>query len=1130
MGLRFILGRAGTGKTRLCLEEIKGLAHQGGNNSLIMLVPEQATLVTEREVFGFLNRPAQARVQVLSFRRLGWRVFQEVGGAARPHIGEMGKRMLLKRAVNSLKGELRLFAPLAHRMGFIEQLAHITAEFKLYRVTPEQLLEAARMASEKYGAEHNLTLKLKELGLIYRKLEDLLEGCYLEPEDYLSLLSHRLTRAPFLKGSFIWVDGFKGFTPQEEAVLASLLTTAERVTVCLCLDPSQRRVPLGETELFYPTSRTYHRLKSIALERGVDLEEVLLDQNRRFSRAPALAHLEAQWGRWPLRPFSGKVSGQIKLVAAPNRRAEVEGAAREILRLVREGLRFREIGVLVRDLEPYHYLFANIFRDYNIPFFMDRCRPASFHPLLELLRSSLETVLEDWPYEAIFRYLKTDLVPLTREEIDQLENFVLARGIRGKRWWKEDLWQGEEGQRMKNIRDGALAPLLFLAERLKDNPPVKEVTGALFSFLEKIKVPQELAFWHSQALKEGDWERAQEQEQVWQNLMDLMEEIVTALGEERLDLEEYREILEAGLEAIQLRLIPPALDQVLVGSLDRSCPPEVKAMLVLGVGEGCLPRAAVEDVSFTDEEREHLHSWGLEVAPSTSSQMLEEEFLAYWAFTRASQHLYLSYPLADTEGRALYPSPLVSRLKALFPGLQEEYFSPDPPLGEEAEAHLFYPRQVAGHLARISARGSPLPPFWEEVRAWLEENPEGRPWLRILLGARAIPPCPPLPLEVREKLYPLPLRVTVSRLETFAACPFRFFLTYGLKLREREIHRIDPAGLGQFYHEALKNFVVRLQEEGKDWGEMEEEECWALMQGVIEELAPQLQYHIFNLSARHRYLKSCLEKILARALKVWHQHARRGSFRPWWVEAEFSPKGGPLPPLELQTPSGLILSLEGRVDRIDGVEHRDKIYLRVIDYKSNPTDLDLVRIYHALSLQLPLYLAAAREGVRQLRGKEVEAAGILYLPIQTPLIKRKAPVTPQEAENLRKEVLRARGLFLHDLEVLRLMDRELEKGDLLPIRVKKDGTLHSRSPVVERDKMKKMLDWACSQARVLGEKILEGEVAPRPYRLGREKPCDTCPYGSVCGLDPLLPGVEWRALEPLTPEEVWERLLQEGGG
>ncbi|MCL5038999.1 MAG: PD-(D/E)XK nuclease family protein, partial [Firmicutes bacterium] len=1209
----------------------------------ILLVPEQATLQVERELIRTPDLPGFFRAQVLSFRRLAWRVFQESGGFARPHLSELGKRMALRALLERRKGELTLFGPLAGQPGFTEKLGHTMAELRVYQIKPGQLQKALEGLRVSGQGETTLGRKLHDLGLLYQALEDFLAGRYLDPDDYLTLLAERLSTAQFIRGAEIWADGFTGFTPQEEGVLKALLGSASRVNLTLTLDPATVGLALPETDLFHATAQTYRRVLSLAAEAGASLEAVVrlprenmsparktgagltsgagkassflgdgLGPGRRyggstsgeekapslprFVAAPDLAHLEAWFGRWPVRPYQGPVTG-VKLVAAANLRAEVEAAARECIRLARdEGIRWREMAILARDLESYHDLVVNVFRDYDIPFFIDRRRPIAHHPLLELLRSALEVVREDWSYDSIFRYLKTDLVPVSREAVDQLENYVLEHGLRGRReWLKPDPWRYqrrlslEEGlganlaagddlaspppelRKIDGIRQRATRALARFYDTVAGQDPpapasppdltVRYLTEALFNLLIDLKVPRTLETWRRQAEVAGDLDAAQEHEQVWNGLVAVLNQLVEAAGDEVLSLEEYARVLEAGLEGLRLGLIPPSLDQVEVGSLDRSRQPEIQVAFVLGVGEGVLPARLQEDEIFSDAEREELQDRGLELATTSRLRLLHEQFLAYQALTRASRYLWVSYPLADEEGEALSPSPLVRWLKQVLPGLKESNEGLEIPRGEKGLDFLNNERQAVAQLLMVLGEGvaerTADLALWREVYRWVTQNPERvTRWGLLLRGISNQSPERRLPRELVAGLYQKPLQASVSRLETFAACPFQHLSTHGLRLRERALYQVDYPSMGQFYHAALRLFVEELQRNGEDWARISDDRVQEILQKVVAELTPSLKSGILASTSRYVYLKRRLLRALTRSLEVLKEHARRGGFQPYAVEVTFGQEAR-LPGLQVNLGDGRTVFLEGRIDRIDAAWFKGRLYLRIIDYKSSKTELKLESLYHGLSLQLWLYLRVILEAlpvgaaglaqsakpglwpegpqdliVPSKTGSGVLPAGLLYFAVRDPLLLLPGPVIQErELTTLRRKKMRVTGLLLADPEVIRMMDGEVDRNpDLLPVQIKRDGTFYKGSLVATEEQFQQLAELAWERARQMIAEMLDGEVARRPYRQGQKTACAFCPYRGVCRFDPRLPGNTYRQLTPLSQEEMWARLASKGAG
>ncbi|MEW6661143.1 MAG: helicase-exonuclease AddAB subunit AddB [Bacillota bacterium] len=1156
MSLRFILGRAGSGKTTTCLEEVRQLLQESPmGNSLVLLVPEQATFQTEYALASTPNLGGMMRAQVLSFRRLAYRVLLEVGGAARIPLGDLGQRMVLRQLLEQRKNQLRVFSRAANQTGFANVLAKTISELKLYCITPEILQEKSKILKEREDAGR-LADKLADLAHLYCDLEEYLAGRYIHPDDYLGLLAQRINLSPTVQGAKVWIDSFTGFTPQEYQVLAAILQTAERVSVALCLDSRQLSRPAGETDIFFSTRQTMDKLLSLAGELGVPVESpTVLEQAVpwRFVSSPVIGHLERAFFQRPNRLWEKETAG-VSLVAAANRRAEVEGVAREVIRLCRdEGYRWREIGVVLRDVEGYRDLISSIFADYGIAFFVDAKRTVMFHPLAELIRSALEVVLENWAYDPVFRYLKTDLIPLSREEVDQLENYVLAHGIRGGHWtngqpWNfrrrytlgEDegfkSWEASQLAQINRARAKAVKALAGFEKSAKAAATVREVSLALFHLLEDLEVAHRLEQWSREAEKKGRLEAAREHAQVWKGVVDLLDQMVEALGEEAISLEEYARVLLAGLESLQLGLIPPGLDQVLVGSLDRSRNPNLRAAFVLGVSDGVFPARPGGEGFFSEPERERLQSAGLNLAPDGRRRLLEEQFLVYTALTRSSEYLWVSYPLADEEGRAMMPSTVIARLKEILPGLRERILPVEPPGLPAADLEFIgHPGRALSHLAvklREAKAGIPIPALWWGVYNWALFRLQHLTSLKGIIGGlfhvnqeKAIP-------SLARNLYGQRMKVSVSRIEKFNACPFAHFMSYGLELKDRPQYKLAAPDLGQFFHAALKKIGDRIEAAGLDWGAISKEQCRDLVRAVTEELAPQLQNEILLSTARYRYLQNKLRRTLERSVGLLAEHARRGIFRPVGLEVGFG-SGHDLPPLVLNTVGGSALEVAGRIDRIDlGVAGEGSRYLRVIDYKSGKAGLSLTDIYHGLEIQLLTYLDVALTHAPLLAGGPALPGAILYFSLQDPLISAQGPVDPAEAERRVLASLKTKGLVLADAGVVRMMDSHCLNGrsELLPVALKQDGGFYKDSAVIDDAQFAALRRHLRLVLMRAAERILAGDVAIDPYRKKNLTPCRYCIYKPVCQHDLLLEGNGFRIIKDEPKEVLWFKLNQAGEG
>jgi ATP-dependent helicase/nuclease subunit B len=1174
LSFRFVLGRAGSGKTRFCLEavaaEIRGVAD---GPPLILLVPEQATLQTDRALVALPGVPGLARAEVLSFRRLAWRVLSQTGGGARRHIDEVGKTMALRVLLARRRGELQVFGSASARTGFLGRLAQTLTELRSYGIGRAELSRGYEALQALGRGETILAGKLHDLALISGDLENYLTGRWVDPDDYLSLLAIKLAGHPVgLSGARVWMDGFAGFTRQEMDVLRALIGAVAEVTVTLCLDPDGLDAPRDGSSTFHPTLRTYDALRTLVAETAGRAETIALRGRPRFRTAAALAHLEREYPNLPPAPYPphategaeglpreripflvGDPSREIILVAAESRRAEVAAAAREMVRLARsEGYRWREMALVARTLDPYADLIQSTFSDSRIPYFVDRRRSVVYHPLVEFARSAVEVALSDWAVEPVFRLLKTDLWPLPREEVDLLENYVLAHGVRGQAWVDEKPWlwrsvfdldetappdpaQDAVLQRIDATRRkvaSLLGPFVAALEappgprasrRLP--PTMRELAAGLWDLLTATGVPATLERWRLQALAQGSPGQAQEHEQVMAGLVSLLDQMVENLGELVASAPEFSRILEAGLETLALGLVPPSLDQVTVGAIDRSRQPDIRAFFVLGLNDGVFPAGGAAEMVFGDRERTELADLGLELAPSSREKAFGEDYLVYIALTRSSERLWLSYALSGDDGKALSPSTVIPRLRAAFPNLPEIPAPLEPRAAEvagEAEALSGVVRSLASqrpgrHLTRAASDDSSA---WREVYNWLVSGTDRRERVAAALRSLTYSNRPtPLAASLAEALYGSPARVSVSRLENYAGCPFRHFATAGLALRPRSRRQLRAPEIGRFYHAVTSVFTRSMIADGLDLANLDPVTVAARLEQSVAEVTPRLQSEVLLSTARNRFLAEQLRRTAGRTVASLREHARRSLFRPEGAELRFT----------LDADKGFAgLTLRGVIDRLETARLGTTLYARVIDFKSGLRHYSLLGTYTGLDLQLPAYLLAA--GRLAPGGPARIPAGGFFFPVADPLVRAEGPLSDETLARERAKVVRARGVVLADPEVLRLMDCELGRPaslPLFPFSLDSDGAPRSSPALLSADKMALLLDFTRAKIEDLARRTLAGQIEIHPSRRpDGSTTCRFCDHWAVCGFDPGA-GDVYRRLPQLKDETVWELMSRE---
>lgn len=1188
MAVQFIVGRSGSGKTTFCLEAIRSeLQERPMGPPLILLVPEQATFQAEYELVSTPGLSGMLRAQVLSFRRLSYRVLQETGGATRPLLDETGKKMLIYKIMHQLREQLPLFGAAAELAGFIDSMQSFFDELKRYGVT-SGVLQGHIRKHERHWREHSPLFldKMVELLRVFSAYEREMEGSYGDSEEMLALVAERASRSSLLKGAQIWIDGFNGFTPQERAVLAALFQVAADVRVTLCLDrPYGADEMPDELDLFYPTAKTMCELRQLIRESGVDEREPVclsLPGRARFAASPPLARLEEHLARSLRsaqtssgdRDHESKVDLQdaIRIVQAPNRLTEVQGVAREMIRLVRDhGYRWRDMAVIVRRLEDYDDVLKHVFEDYGIPCFFDVKRTVIHHPLIEFVRSAVDVVLNRWRYDDVFRCVKTDfLLSLSEDDreqrkwLDRLENEVLAHGIYGNRWHDERLWANiweklhesegtfddelsdrrpslgqEEIERLQEARQKIIAPLLTFEQRTRRAVTVRDWIEALYLLLEEVNAQERLARWGEQCLARGEAEEAKEHVQMWERVLDVFDTMVEMIGDEPITAEQFSGMLETGLNSIRLGLVPPSLDQVLVGSMDRTRIGTVRCCFVLGANDGVIPLVQTESSVLSEPERDMLSESGLELAPGSRRKLLDEQFLIYSSLTLSKERLWISYPLADEEGKGLKPSEIIRRLQRIFPELSLRVLAAEPEsLGDEEEQleHVVAPARTLSSLIvqlRRYKNGMPISPLWWDVYHWFVSHDRWRDQLRAMAyGLFFDNRERKLSADTSRKLYGSTLTASVSRMELFVACPFAHFASYGLKLKERKVYRLEAPDIGKLFHAALKAIALDLKQNRISWADLTPDECLRLAEEAVDRLAPDLNSAILQSTKRYGYIARKLKQVVGSAASVLSEHARLGEFVPVGLEIDFG-RGGTLPPLTFQLDGNRRMEVRGRIDRIDAAKGEKGTYLRIIDYKSSRTSLSFAEIFYGLSLQMLTYLDVVVTHADRWLESEVIPAGVLYFHVHNPLLSKPNRPSADEAQKEWFRRFRMSGLVLADLDAVQKMDASLEQGkrsDLIPAGLTRQGQFYKTSSVVTETEWEKLRQHTRRTIRRIGGEILEGTVEAKPYRFGNKTPCEYCVYRSVCQFDPGYEGNDYRILNALEKEEVWTAITRSQSG
>ncbi|MDO4523116.1 MAG: helicase-exonuclease AddAB subunit AddB [Eubacteriales bacterium] len=1137
MSLQFIIGGSGSGKSCKLYQNIIHASMQSPETRFLVIVPEQFTMQTQRELVRLHPKHGIWNIDILSFQRLAHRIFEEVGADRRVVLEETGKTLLLRRAATKEQDHLKVLKGNLKKRGYLLQVKSMISELTQYDIDREKMEELLETAE----GRPQLYYKLQDISILYEAFRREQEGKYITAEETLDALCQVADQSQILKGAVIALDGFTGFTPIQQKLLRRLLGLAKEVTVTVTMDASADFSRIrGPHELFYLSKKMIHSLTQMAREVDCELlSPICLGREGfpRFTDSPMLAQLEKQifrGGHGLRMPRLPEEGGHISLHISGNPVEEAHFAARSIRRFIQQGHRYQEIAVIVGDIASYADHIPRVFAQYEIPFFMDHTRNVFTNPMVELLRALLEMAEQDYSRSSVFRCLRTGLCDMARQDVDILENYVLAHGVRGASGWKKPFDRGtaslteEELLRCEELRQQWTQSVLDPVKILRSvRTTARQKTEALYGLLCRYQVQNALAQYEERFRAAGEEALSREYAQVYGMVLGLFDKIVELLGEETLDLKEYSELMEAGLEELKIGIIPPTLDCVQVGDLERTRLQHVSALFVLGLNDGWVPRLGNSGGLLNDMEREFLDTSTVTLAPTVREDSYIQKFYLYMNLTKPSQRLYLSCCKAMCDGTQMRPSYVMRTVQRIFPELEVRDEEQTEHLTERVMTGANGLTYITGGLRSLNEQG--VSPEWLELYRWYLQSPEYQSAVEKLTDAAFMTfDERGIGQKAARELYGSTLRGSVSRLERFSACAFAHFLQYGLRIGEREEYQFRPADMGNIFHGALESFAQKVSESPYDWKSLPHTERERLVNECLEQTAQEQAGELLHGSARNEAALGRMRRILQRTAWALQRQIQAGNFRPSGFEIAFS-QVEDLSAVNLSLSSEEKMKLHGRIDRIDVHESEDRVLVKVIDYKSGNARFDLTALYHGLQLQLIVYLDAAMELEKRIhKDKEVVPAGIFYYHMQDPLLEEAEDTEAQEELLLRE--LRPNGLVNDRPEIFREMDTQLQKtSDVIPLSLNKDGTPSKRgSGAVTTEQFHQLTSFVHRKMTETGRRIMEGEIAPIPYERGGRTGCDYCIYRSICRLDRRIPGTGVHRLKEYPQEELWRRIAGQG--
>jgi ATP-dependent helicase/nuclease subunit B len=1139
MSVQFILGRSGSGKTRYCIDSItKALLGSPSARPLVLLVPEQATYQAERAIlghpqiagfyspraFGGEGQEILQGLNILSFERLQYLLLGR--NTAKSRLSSIGRQMIIHRILIENRDKLELFARSSVSPGLSRKIAEAVIELGQYSECPqdiEQLVARLRQNRDTMLS----AIKISDLAVVLQEYLRFIETGFVDPDTQLNQVREAAGRCGFLKGAELWVDGFAGFTASETAILAEMLKGASQAHIALCLDAEKINLKNPEkndadcASLFYPTERTYAELLDVIRDYKLELAgPVILKGALRFSQSRGLGHLEENIFEENYSRI--KASDGIQIALLPNARSEVRFVARQICELVRrKGLRYRDIAVVASDLGSYeHYIRAG-FEDYNLPFFIDRRQSVRHHPAVCIVISALRFAAGGAATSDIIACLKTGLLQVSDYEIDELENYCIAFAVGQNEWMEADDWDFDDDdlpcydqKQVNRIRRKVVEPLIRLRNALCDSDgalrkmTADEFTKIVFDFLDFCRLGEQLNILAESAEGRNDYAAADEHRQVYQSIVDTFDELCEAFAGMELRVDELFSIIQDGFSRVSLALIPPALDQVVVGSIERSRHPDLKAVFLIGTTQKQFPSPVNYERILTDSDRMAAQAAGFELAPATERTLAERRYLCYIAFTRPSQFLVITYPAVDEKGRAVGRSQFVETIESLFEDVKEQRPAFDEcdvirgmsgsGRGQETGG-VFTVDELCDQLCLCAAKEK----SFENLLGVLSGDEQLSEIAGFVHSAVNYGNDAKLGKGTAAKLFAPAFSASATSLETFAACPYKYFVQYVLRLKERKEFKIKPIDLGEFYHSCLDNLMTNLKKEKIDFAAVNSDTLKAMLAKSVGEIMDGSSFlKGFCRRSGHNVAiitSACqnLEEFVVAASRI----ASAGVFRPAFTELSFGRAGDLAGGFTKKLKSGQTLLLKGKIDRIDFAEVSGKKLAVIFDYKKRrERSFGWQEFYSGLDIQLPLYMLAIRN-LKEKQFRDVEVAGAFYLPVEAAA--KPGKLSEPEGEE-KKFNYKAKGIFNGDY--YSNIDNTFESGwsrfygFFISAKDKQYGNYNSSS-VLRPGDFEGLLRLAEGKIIELSEKILSGDIGIRPYRMNKGSACRFCKFKPLCRFD-----------------------------
>ena len=1115
--IRIVYGKAKSGKTYQIYDEIAAMASKpSARNSAVLIVPEQYTLEAEKQLIEHLKTDGFIGIEVVSFKRLAHRVLEEVGMPEGVKISEVGQIMLLRRLFAKSHKQLSVYQSAYSKMGFLSQVHDLIKELKQNMITPELLDRVV----DQFKDEPLLRNKLKDFNLIFKAYETEKANHYLDEEDFYNFLLDCIPASKKLDLASIWIDGFDSFTVQELEVLSKLSRVAKEVTVTICSDG---KLMPGH---FEHTNALFNRILEISKENQVPVKTQLCNQS--FPSADIL-HISENLLAYPYQRQEVDKE-HVRIFAADNRMNEVEFCITEIIRLVRtKGYNWQDFALITNDLDAYSMSIKRLFEEYNLPYFLDEKIGVTNNPLVHLIKAYLRLYSEGFTPEHMVNVLKTGYFEHDVMSISRFELYAKQYGIREKKLvhpFELPMNDGGSLEDINAVRESIVK--LIVPEFKKPQIEVKIAIQKLSEMLSALNVVEKIEakvkyFTESKLLNE-----AQQFAQIWNKTIDLFEQCVELMGDELLTIDALIEVLESGFESLEVGVLPLNENQVLIGSVDRSKSHPIKVLFFLGVNDGIVPEAGNDKQLILDSEKALISENGLKLVSDSEMFANKEQFNLYFALSRPTERLYFSYARSDSEGRVLRPSYLISKLTKICLDLKVE---DERVISNTLPYRISTAKGTVKHMAAEMRRrvdGYPVNSEWDQVYNWYLENEPSVAKL-LLDGLTHTNIVEKLSKKSVENAYALPIRTSVSKLEQYVQCPFKYFVEAGIKPMPQKNYELGAPDIGILFHSAMEHFGKRIYDRKLDWNSLSRSTSDALIEEIISEITDE---EIYQSKFQYQYLINKLKRVSKKAAWTLTNQLASGAFTPTAFEVAFGEGIESVAPIIVELTNGEKLLIRGVIDRVDTVQIEEQVFVRIIDYKSGKKTLTLSDVYNGLQMQLMVYLSACVDNAHYFKASEISPAGAFYFKIDDPLIESTEQVAQIIEDRVAAE-LKLDGISLEDVRVLKHIDSELfenNTSNVIQVRIKNDGNFTKDSKLLPLDAFEGMINHVKTTIKDIGDALLDGKIDIAPCKTENFISCQYCDYKALCQFDSHFHGNVYRKIQALSNEMIVEKLKEKHNG